>query len=125
MSKTAILIDNNTLIDDDRRVEINYDQLSINPQRISFVKDGFPKNTYNLNEIYTISNGYKIGKRTATKELIKIDNEDKEELKDALSQLGVSPNEVRIGGKRKRKTRKSKRPRKSKKSKRKTNRKKI
>mgnify|MGYP001396644682 CR=1 FL=1 len=123
MSKTATLIDKKK--PDTEQTDIKYDELSINPKRISFVENGFPKNTYNLNEIYIIDDGYKKGIRSATKE-IKIDNEqDKKELILALSPLGISLNEVRIGGKRKRKTRKSKRPRKSKKSKRKTNRKKI
>ena len=119
MSKTATLIDNN------RRVQINYGQLSINPQRISFVENGFPIKTYDLDKIYTISGSYKIGKTSAKKLIEIVNEEDNQKLKDALRELGVSPNEVQIGGKRKRKTRKSKRPRKSKKSKRKTNRKKI
>ena len=118
MSKTATLIDNNGT------EKINYEQLSINPKQIRFVKDGSPIKTYDLDKIYTISGSYKIGK-TSAKKLIEIVNEDNQKLKDALEELGVSPNEVQIGGKRKRKTRKSKRPRKSKKSKRKTNRKKI
>lgn len=66
-----------------------------------------------------------IGKQDASK-IFTIDNkDDNARLKDALTKFGTPLNGVQLGGKRKRKTRKSKRPRKSKKSKRKTNRKKI
>jgi hypothetical protein len=120
MSKKATLIDNNGT------EEINYELLSINPKQIRFLDiKGIPQRSFKLNEIYTISGSYKIGQTSAEKLIEIVDKDDKKELKDALKKLGVSPNEVQIGGKRKRKTRKSKRPRKSKKSKRKTNRKKI
>ena len=69
-----------------------------------------------------------IGNQKAQK-IIKIEDvKDSNELKKHLisrDKKSLPSKGVRIGGKRKRKTRKSKRPRKSKKSKRKTNRKKI
>lgn len=67
----------------------------------------------------------KIGNQKAQK-IFTIDNEDDNAtLEYELANYGTPDDGVQIGGKRKRKTRKSKRPRKSKKSKRKTNRKKI
>ena len=66
-----------------------------------------------------------IGNQAASK-IFTIDNkDDRNTLKNVLTNYGTPLEGVRIGGKRKRKTRKSKRPRKSKKSKRKTNRKNI
>ena len=120
MSKKATINENNS------NVEINYDELSINPEQIRFVKNEFPIKTYNLHEIaIKDEHKQKIGNQSATKIFTINNKDDNARLKDALANFGIPPKGVQLGGKRKRKTRKYKRPRKSKKSKRKTNRKKI
>ena len=132
MDKIATLIDNKI---SDTKQPIKYDTLEIEVQKL---EGESPKDYllfklhrredifYPLDEIALEDNlGNKIGNQAATKIFTINDPHDSDKLKDALANFGIPPNGVRIGGKRKRKTRKSKRPRKSKKSKRKTNRKKI
>lgn len=121
MSKIATLKDNNGT------VKIKYEQLSINPQKIRFLNiNELPLRSFDLNDIALKDEHEQIiGKQDASK-IFTIDNkDDNARLKDALAKFGIPLMGVQLGGKRKRKTRKSKRPRKSKKSKRKTNRKKI
>lgn len=135
MSKTATLIDQKT---GTKQRDIEYDTLKIKVQQpegkppkdyvVFTLNQREDKNSLNypLDKI-ALKDEYEqiIGNQAASK-IFTIDNkDDRERLKNVLTNYGTPPEGVRIGGKRKRKTRKSKRPRKSKKSKRKTNRKKI
>lgn len=134
MSKIASERDTNT----NEVKKIRYDTLDITPQQH---EDGTTKDylfftlnnedsflNYPLDEIALKDEHEQIiGKQAATKIFTINDPDDSDKLKRKLiEKFGILRGTmVRIGGKRKRKTRKSKRPRKSKKSKRKTNRKKI
>tara|TARA_A100001015_G_scaffold321232_1_gene450913 strand:- start:754 stop:1131 length:378 start_codon:yes stop_codon:yes gene_type:complete len=120
-----------TLIDTKKKQEkiYYYNELSINLKRILFVNDdGLPVIAFHVDDIALEDHLQNIIGNQKAQKIIKIEDvKDSNELKEHLISRDKKslPSNVYVGGKRKRKTRKSKRPRKSKKSKRKTNRKKI